>query len=77
MTTKLEPLIDGIDIKLQRGEKVSIVRNNITGDQYYTSNLYTKYIDGIEFIGVFQKPIDPQHRRINWMKRDQLVKVKW
>ena len=77
MTNKLQPLIDGVDIRLKRNEKISIVQNNITGDQYYTSNLYTKYIDGVEFVGVFQKPVDPYHRRINWMKRDHVVKVKW
>lgn len=77
MTNKLEPLVDGRDIRLKHNERISIVKNNITGDQYYTSNLYTKFIDGVEFIGVFQKPLDPTQRRINWMKRDQLVKVKY
>ena len=77
MTQKLQPLIDGVDIKLKRNEKISIVQNNITGDQYYTSNLYNKFIDGVEFIGVFQRPRSPMDRRVNWMRKDQLARVKY
>jgi len=77
MTQKLLPLIDGVDIRLKKGEHISLVRSNITNDQYYTSNLYSKFIDGVEFVGVFIRPGNTDHRVVNWMRKDQMIKVKW
>jgi hypothetical protein len=73
----LLPLIDGVDIRLKKGEHISLVRSIITNDVYYTSNLYTKYIDGVEFIGVFLRPGNTERRTVNWMRKDQMVKTKW
>jgi len=77
MTQKLLPLVDGVDIRLKKGEQISLVRSLVTNDQYYTSNLYTKLIDGVEFIGVFVRPDNTDHRPVNWMRKDQMMKVKW
>jgi len=65
----LPPLIPGEDIILRRGEIISVVRTR-DGDMYYTSNLYTKFIESEEFIGVFNKPYPANNRRILWMKKD-------
>lgn len=67
---------DMMNVNLKRGEKITVVKNNITGDEYCTSNLYSKQIDGIEFVGVFSKSADPHRRKINWVRKDHLVKVK-
>lgn len=77
MTQKLLPLIDGVDIRLKKGEHISLVRSLVTNDVYYTSNLYNKFIDGAEFIGVFIRPNNSDHRPVNWMRKDQMIKVKW
>ena len=55
-------------------EKVYKVKNLISGDQFTTSTAYEKTIDGVTFIGVW-KESDP-HRRINWMRKESLTKVK-
>lgn len=57
-------------------EVISRVKNTITGDEYFTSNLYEKTIDGIVFVGVFVKPDSDRDRRINWIKKDQLTKLR-
>jgi|TARA_R110000868_G_scaffold87780_2_gene245149 hypothetical protein len=57
-------------------EVISRVKNIVTGDEYFTSNLYEKNIDGIPFVGVFVKPDSERDRRISWMKKDQLVKMR-
>lgn len=69
-------LTDGKDIILESDEKIATYRNRMTGDIYYTSNLYNnKYIDGAEFLRVFPKPISPKVRRLNWIRKDQLEKI--
>lgn len=55
-------------------EKVYKVKNLISGDQFTTNTIYEKTIDGVVFIGVWRET-DP-HRRINWMRRDSLSKIK-
>jgi hypothetical protein len=57
-------------------EVISRVKNIVTGDEYFTSNLYEKTIDGVPFVGVFVKPDQERDRRISWMKKDQLSKMK-
>ncbi len=60
---------------MRKMEKVYKVKNLISGDQFTTSTVYEKTIDGVAFIGVWRDS-DP-HRRINWMRRDSLTKVKY
>jgi len=69
----LPPLISGEDIILRHGEIISVVRAG--DDQYYTSNLYTKFIDGVEFIGVFNKPYPANNRRILWIRKDGISRL--
>jgi hypothetical protein len=57
-------------------EVISRVKNIVTGDEYFTSNLYEKNIDGLVFVGVFVKPDSDKDRKISWIKKDQLTKVK-
>lgn len=67
------------DIKpknLKRGEVLSKVKNMVTGDIFYSSNLYEKYINGEKYIGVFTKTDEHHLRKINWVKKDHLTKVK-
>ena len=71
----LPPLIPGEDIYLKKGEVIEVVKSMYNDDQYYTSNLYTKFIEGVEFAGVFTKPVTPRHRNIRWMRRDALCRV--
>ena len=61
---------------LKRGEVITKVKNAISGEVYYTSNLYEKWIDGEKYAGVFTKTDDKHTRKVNWVKKDQLVKVK-
>lgn len=74
METQLPKLIIGQDIDLEPGEKISIVKNKINGDMYYTSDRYQQEISGEKFIGIFRRPVNKQVK-INWMRRDQLVHV--
>lgn len=71
-TAKLPPLIPGEEVILKPGEIISTVTSS-NGDQFYTSNLYTKFIESTEFIGVFNKPYPANNRRIMWMRRDGLT----
>jgi hypothetical protein len=59
---------------MKKTEKIYNVKNLISGEVFTTSTVYEKNIDGIQFIGVW-KDSDP-HRRINWMRKDSLTKVK-
>jgi|LakMenEpi03Aug12_release.lakeMendotaPanAssembly.Ray.scaffolds.fasta_scaffold1113826_1 hypothetical protein len=59
---------------MKKTEKIYNVKNLISGEVFTTSTVYEKTIDGIQFIGVW-KDSDP-HRRINWMRKDSLTKVK-
>lgn len=59
---------------MRKMEKVYKVKNLISGDQFTTNTIYEKTIDGVVFIGVWRET-DP-HRRINWMRRDSLSKIK-
>jgi len=61
---------------LKRGESLTKVRNHISGDEYYTSNLYEKWINGEKYVGVFTKTDINHTRKVNWVKRDQLIKIK-
>ena len=59
---------------MRKSETVYQVKNLKTGEVYTTSNAYEKEIDGIKFSGVWRDH-DPQ-KRINWMRKDQLEKVR-
>jgi hypothetical protein len=61
---------------VKHGEKISKVKNNVTGDIFYTSNLYEKTINGEPFVGVFTKCDDTRNRKVNWMRRDHLIKLR-
>jgi len=74
MDNQLPELVVGKDIDLEPGERISIVKNKINGDLYYTSNRYQQEISGEKFIGIFRRPVNKQIR-INWMRRDQLIHV--
>jgi len=60
--------------EMKKTEKIYNVKNLISGEVFTTSTVYEKTIDGVHFIGVW-KDSDP-HRRINWMRKDSLTKVK-
>jgi hypothetical protein len=67
------------DIKpksLRKGERISRVKNHVTGDVFFTSNLYEKYINGELYVGVFTKSDDYHQRKVNWMRKDTMVKIK-
>lgn len=59
-----------------REEKISKVKSKINGDEYFTSNLYKKLVDGHTFVGVFKQPPDSGNRQINWMRKDSIVEIK-
>lgn len=59
---------------MNKNEKIIKVENIRTGESYLTSNRYEKDIDGVSFIGVWKE--NDQSRRINWMRRDSLRKIK-
>ena len=59
---------------MRKMEKIYKVKNLVSNDEFTTSTIYEKIIDGITFIGVW-KESDP-HRRINWMRKDSLTKVR-
>lgn len=61
---------------LRTGERISQVKNNMTGDVFFTSNLYEKLINGETYIGVFTKSDDFHQRKVNWMRKDSMIKVK-
>jgi len=61
---------------LRKGEQLSKVKNTVTGDVFWTSNLYEKFINGEKYVGVFTKCDEHHKRKVNWMKRDHLQKVK-
>ena len=57
-------------------EKIHRVRSKINGDEFWTSNLYEKTVDGIQFVGVFkQSPTGAAHQ-VNWMRKDNLTRIK-
>jgi hypothetical protein len=61
----------------QKTEKVVAYRNRINSDIVYTSNLYeSRFVDGAEFIQVFQQNTPFNIRRTNWMRKDSLELVK-
>lgn len=61
-----------------KAEKIVAYRNRINNDVVYTSNLYeSRFVDGAEFIQVFQQTNHPlSSRRTNWMRKDSLEMVK-
>jgi hypothetical protein len=60
----------------KKSERILTFKNKFTGELVYSSSLYnSKVIDGAEFIQVFPKPVTPDARRLNWMKRDNLELV--
>lgn len=61
---------------LKKGEILSKVKNTVTGDVFYSSNLYEKFINGERYVGVFTKADADRNRKINWIKKDHLTKVK-
>lgn len=61
---------------LKKGETLHKVKNTITGDIFYSSNLYEKFINGEKYVGVFTKADDNRNRKVNWIKKDNLVRVK-
>ncbi len=74
MGNQLPKLTPGKDIDLQPGERISIVKNKINGELFYSSNKYEQEISGEKFIGIFKKPVNKQVK-INWMRRDHLISV--
>lgn len=70
-------LVDGEDVHLERGERLSTFKNKFTGEIVYSSNKYeTKNIQGKEFIPIFKKPSNPKDRRVNLIALDALDKVR-
>jgi hypothetical protein len=61
----------------QKTEKIVAYRNRINSDILYTSNMYeSRFVDGAEFIQVFQQNTPSNIRRTNWMRKDSLELVK-
>jgi len=60
----------------QPGEKLSLVKNDITGDMYYVSSLYEREIEGQLYLGIFKNENELQRRQVHWMRKDHLKKVK-
>lgn len=57
-------------------EKILKYRNRLNGDILYSSSNYkTNIIDGVEFLLVFTQLVEPNLRRTNWMRKDNLEKV--
>jgi len=59
---------------MRKPERIYRVKNLRTGEVFTTSTVYEKAIDGEQFIGVWRES-DP-HRRVNWIRKDSMVKVK-
>lgn len=57
-------------------ERISRVKSKINGDEYWTSNLYEKTVDGEVFVGVFKQPPTGNAPQVNWMRKDNLVRIK-
>jgi len=58
---------------MRKPEKIYKVKNLRSGEVFTTSNVYEKEIDGETFVGVW-KESDPQ-KRINWMRKNSVVKT--
>jgi hypothetical protein len=75
-STKVK-LVDGEDIHLEHGERLSTFKNKVTGEVFYSSSKYeTKNIQGKDFIPVFKKPHNPKERRINLIAVDALDRIR-
>ena len=59
---------------MRKPERIYKVKNIRTGEEFITSTVYEKDIDGEQFIGVWRES-DP-HRRVNWIRKDSTVKAK-
>lgn len=57
-------------------EKISRVKSKVNGDEFYTSNLYKKIVDGHTFVGVFKQSPESANRHINWMRKDSIMEIK-
>jgi hypothetical protein len=71
----LPRLVPGQDIRLALGEEISVVKNRLTGNYYYTSNLQTRWLENQEFQGVFLKIRDHELGKFNWIRRDYLIVI--
>lgn len=59
---------------MRKPERIYKVKNIRTGEEFITSTVYEKDIDGEQFIGVWRES-DP-HRRVNWIRKNSTVKAK-
>jgi hypothetical protein len=57
---------------MRKTEKIYKVKNLISGEEFTTSTVYEKTIDGVFFIGVW-KENNPQ--RILWIRKDSVKKT--
>ena len=57
-------------------EKISRVKSKINGDEFYTSSLYKKIVDGHTFLGVFKQLPESTTRQVNWMRKDSIMEIK-
>lgn len=70
-------LVDGKDIHLEKGERLSTFKNKFTGEIVYSTSKYTtQNINGKDFIPVFKKPFNPKERRINLIAMDAIEHLK-
>jgi len=70
-------LVDGKDIHLEKGERLSTFKNKFTGEIVYSTSKYTvQNINGKEFIPVFKKPFNPKERRVNLISMDAIEHIK-
>ena len=69
-------LVDGKDIHLEKGERLSTFKNKFTGEIVYSTSKYTvQNINGKDFIPVFKKPFNPTERRVNLIAMDAIERV--
>lgn len=69
-------LVDGKDIHLEKGERLSAFKNKFTGEIVYSTSKYTtQNINGKDFIPVFKKPFNPKERRVNLIAMDAIERV--
>ena len=68
--------LDGNLVPLERGEKLLVYKNRITGEIVYSTSRYkAKNIQGKDFIPVFKKSNSVNDRRVNLMALDSISLV--
>ncbi len=71
-------LITGKDIILERDERLITYKSKINSTIFYSTNKYkSKIVDGKEFIAVFEKPLNPNDRKVKYIAESSLERVKF